>query len=129
MGIVDGTTSLLVRSALDALSMRHSVISNNIANANSPDFRPKVLEFERQLHQALLNSTNTDIESHLIKSFNKFEEELMNGSMIKESNDKTVELDAEMARLTDTLLRYQALLEGLNKRSSVLKMAISEGRG
>ncbi len=129
MDIIGGITSFLVHSALDALSQRHNVISNNIANANTPGFSPQKLEFEHHLQRFLSISKHADAEGKMIKYFNQFESDLLNGRMIKMTKEDVVELDIEMARLTDNLLRYQALLEGMSKRTAVLKMAINDGRG
>ncbi len=43
---LSNVTSDLVKAILDASVQRHKVITNNIANHNTPGFVPQKLEFE-----------------------------------------------------------------------------------
>ncbi|MEJ1357627.1 MAG: flagellar basal body rod protein FlgB [Candidatus Sedimenticola sp. (ex Thyasira tokunagai)] len=129
MDITGGITSFLVHSALDALTSRQKVIANNIANANTTGFSPIRMAFEQQLQHLASLSVQPNIESTLVRKFGDFEHDLLNGRMAQTEKGKSVELDVEMARLTDNLIRYQALLEGMSKRTAVLKMAVTGGRG
>ena len=56
-----GVTSDVARLALDALSLRHELISHNIANARTPGYVPKRLEFSARLH-ALVDSLQHGID-------------------------------------------------------------------
>ena len=125
--VIGGITSFLVHSALDALTERHKVISNNIANSRTQGFSPERLEFEAQLQRFSALSLQPGNEAKLMRQFQDFEADLTDGRITKRHSGAKVELDQEMAKLTDNLLRYQALLEGMSKRSAVLKMAIKGG--
>ena len=52
-----GVTSEVAWLALDALSLRHQVISHNIANAETPGFVPKRLEFSEHLLRISLQTS------------------------------------------------------------------------
>jgi flagellar basal-body rod protein FlgB len=43
----------LISRALDVAALRHKVIANNLANANTPGYRRLVVDFKRELTRAL----------------------------------------------------------------------------
>ncbi len=125
---IGGVTSQLVRLALDVSSLRQQVIANNIANAKTLNFEPQRVRFEEFLDSAMTRSTGQDDDRIARAQLNMLKQRVDSGQLVEKTGDETVELDLEMARLAENVLRYQALLEGLSKRGSVIKMAINEGR-
>ena len=84
---IGGITSQLVKAALDVASLRHEVIANNIANANTQGFSPKKVGFEEYLKEAALgigdqqiNIERTDIQQIL--------QNVMDGNTVETSGDK-----------------------------------------
>ena len=124
---IGGVTSQLVRVALDAALLRHEIIANNIANADTPGFQAKRLDFEQQLvgFSALLSGGNDDA---LTDRINSLKASLHESDSMVVSQQEPVELDREMIRLTENTLRYQALLQASSKRGDIIKMAVREGR-
>jgi flagellar basal-body rod protein FlgB len=122
-----GVTSQLVHLALDVSSLRQQVIAHNIANAATPGYVPQQVSFEQFLEEAALLTADQPSERELANEIENLNGRLTRGELIENSEDKTVALDMEMVKLTDNVLRYRALLEGLSKRGSLIKMAISEG--
>jgi flagellar basal-body rod protein FlgB len=110
---------LLARLALDAASLRHQVIANNIANLNTPGFVPSKVNFEQQL--AFARGASGPLPASLSTSVRPFIE----GDA---SADARVSLDMEMVKLAQNTLQYQSLLKALDKRGAILSTAISEGR-
>jgi len=120
-----GITGALVRLSLDASLMNHYAISNNIANANSVGYQPVSVNFEHELqvHKESLLDRNMDSSNALfLKSIKPVAEKVDINIPAK------VALDLEMVKLNKNMIRYQALLEGQNKMTSIIKMAIQEGR-
>jgi flagellar basal-body rod protein FlgB len=122
-----GVTSQLVHLALDVSSLRQQVIAHNIANVATPGYVPQRVSFEQFLEEAALLTADQPSERELANEIENLNGRLTRGELIENSEDKTVALDMEMVKLTDNVLRYRALLEGLSKRGSLIKMAISEG--
>jgi len=122
---IGGVTAQLVKAALDVASLRHEVIANNIANANTQGFKPKKVGFEEYLKEAALgiNDQQLSIEQSDIA---QILQNVMDGQTIETSGESKVELDMEMTKLSENVIRYKALLEGLGKRGDIIKMAISE---
>lgn len=124
---IGGITSQLVKLALDASVMRHQVLAGNIANANSKAYAAKRLDFQQILAQAGIDANSIENDSGKRDLLEVIKQNLSN-SVIEEGSEKGVQLDMEMAKIAENTLRYQALLSGLSKRGSIIKMAIS-GRG
>ena len=122
-----GITSKLARLALDASLLRHQVIANNIANADTPGFAAKRVNFEEQLAKFMQINGELD-DSALEKEFQNIKASIDEGHAVVQSDSEKVELDREMIDLTKNVIRYRAILEALSKRGAVLKMAIKEGR-
>ncbi len=112
----DDTLATLSK-ALDALSLRHEVISDNIANANTPGFKARSVQFEDELKAAI---SRGDPDSARIRVLEDRLEVRPDGS--------SVDIDLEMARLSETALVYDALTRLVSERFELLKNAISEGR-
>lgn len=121
-----GVTSQLVKMAVDASVLNQKIIANNIANANTPGFTPEVSVFDKELAVLageLLEKSNDSWMTVELKSLSK---ELSQERFVQESTEEKVQLDMEMARMSENVIRYQALLEGLSKYGSITKMAIRQ---
>ncbi len=125
---IGGATSRLVSLALDVASLRQQVIAHNIANANTPGYSPQRVSFEQWLDQAEIANLESSREAGLLQTLEDLDQRLGQGELIEATGDEAVALDMEMVKLTENVLRYRALLEGLAKHGSLVKMAINEGR-
>jgi len=121
-----GVTSQIAWLALDAASQRHEITAHNIANATTPGFVPKRVEFAEQLRafasEALASSDLRNVDER----YSGFKSQIHEGSFVSAKSDQLVEVDMEMVNLTENVLYYRAILEGLSKRGDVLRMAIRE---
>jgi flagellar basal-body rod protein FlgB len=111
--------SLLSR-ALDVASLRQAVHSANIANAGVQDYRRLEVSFDSELSQAQVQALLRDAPSD--GSF-----DLPEPSVVLAA-DPSVHLEQEMALMAKDALRYQALLGALSRTTSLLELAIKEGR-
>lgn len=120
MPLFDKTIDTLSRS-LDLHLMRHSVISDNIANAETPGYKAKRLDFEAELQKAVeaneMSPGSRDIASVNPVIYEDFQAETgqdLNG----------VDMDREMAALTKNDIQYSAATQAVSKKFSLLKYAI-----
>lgn len=121
---LSGVTTRLIGMALDASQLRQAAIATNIANANSVGYVPLQVSFEDQfalVKQSLLDR-NQDAES--LAEIKNIAPELK----VETGVSAKVQLDQEMAHMVQNVIHYEALLAGLSKRTSILQMAINEGR-
>lgn len=115
--------------------LNQNVISANIANADTPGFKAKAVEFEGALRNALgvdakLTPTG-DNPKHLVPhSTDPVEPEIFEDPNGVESLDgNTVDRSAEMAKLSENQLLYDAAAEMIRRKLGMLKYTISEGGG
>ena len=121
---ISGPVSGLVRKALDASSMKHEVLSNNIANINTPGYKALKVSFEDQL----MRLANAD----LYKNDDALRNELKNISPYVQQTDLEIsatDIDVQMVDMAKNTIHYQTLLKGLKGYGSITKMAIKEGKG
>ena len=124
---IGGVTSQLVKVALNASLLRHEVIANNIANANTPGYQPQRVNFENLLLN--IEHDRDALMDEVVKAqLDELRQVIDEGGVIEQSGQQQVELDVEMVEMTENVIRYRALLEGLSKRGDLIKMAIS-GQG
>jgi flagellar basal-body rod protein FlgB len=121
----DPVTRALVIKALDAAVLRHQAIAANIANANSVNYRPVRVNFEEQLgfaRQAIANGS--ELTAADVAAIRPTVEHVPGAS----TGNATVMIDMEMVKLAQNTVQYQALLRGLAHRSSLVSIAINEGK-
>jgi flagellar basal-body rod protein FlgB len=130
-------THELLALSLRTRAARHEVLSANIANADTPGYRPKDLDFNAVMKSAVEASANggaqdgnlmarasADIESAI------YEPEYPNSRQGEDRLDgNAVSLDSQMALLTENSLGYEASLTFLQRALAGLRFAIREGRG
>ena len=109
----DITSTLLIK-ALDGLSARQLATAENIANANSPGFRPLRVSFEAALAAAARRGEGAVLTV----------EPLTTGAALPEP----VRVDLELATASATAGRYSAITELLNRQMQIESLAITGGR-
>ena len=114
--IFDKTTDALSAS-LNFRSLRQNVTASNIANAETPNYKAKVVDFEDALIRALdfggIERTKPDVYDN---------------PEVNVTNDQnTVDLEKEMATLQENSILYKAALQLINKKLGALRYAVSEG--
>ena len=115
--------------------MRQEVISNNIANVNTPNYRKSVLEFEELLAREIYGD-EPDGKLKMVRTHDKhlpheplpFHAEptiYQDNTTIMRTDDNNVDIDIEMATLAKNQLYYNALATELGGHVSRLRNAIT----
>lgn len=133
MRMEDKTIQALAAS-LKLRQMRQEILSTNIANADTPDYKAKRVDFEAALQRALDVDENmsmlTDDDGHFDVGnggFNNLEPEIYddpNGIVSEDGN--TVDRDAELAKMAENKVLYDSAVKLLNKKLGMLKYTISQ---
>lgn len=122
-----GVTAQMAKLALDASVMRHQAIAQNIANGNTPGYRPVRVNFEQQLSmmrtELLQRSNDATMSAQLETVQPHFERE---HSTVQA--DPRAMLDVEMVKLAQNVVHYQAILKGMSKYMAPISLAINDGR-
>jgi flagellar basal-body rod protein FlgB len=108
----------ILEALLFLTNARHGVIASNIANVDTPLYRAKDIKFEMNLKEEVIALKVTNAK-HISNAFPAGSKEVKleeNQPWLDENN---VELDMEVAKMTENALLYQA---GANMLSSKIKM-------
>jgi flagellar basal-body rod protein FlgB len=101
---VQNLSSAIILKALDCLSVRAQASAENIANANTPGYRPLRVTFEKALAAAAAEG-KTAVEA--------LQPGIVTDPAIKAGD---MRLDLEVTTASATGLRYAALIELLNRQ-------------
>lgn len=130
--IFGGAIDLLGKS-LDIRSKRHSIISSNIANAETPGYKAQDISFEAELKKAIVMESGDMRKTHprhMPGAGNISSVTLQSvdteGALRNDGNN--VSVDEEMSKLAQNSIGYDAASQILAKKFGTLKYAISEGR-
>ncbi|MBA1333847.1 MAG: Flagellar basal-body rod protein FlgB [Firmicutes bacterium] len=124
-----------LEKALDAAWVRNQVISNNIANADTPNYKAYKVEFEDMLKEAIENQAVTGKRTsskHLPVGMDPIDNVSIRISRQRNTSTRldgnNVDIDTEMANLAKNTIKYQTLVQQLSQRLARLKTVINEGR-
>ena len=107
-------------------SRRNEILSSNIANAATPNFKAKDLDFTEMLNNKMgFGEINTTNKRHFAVSIGPNEQGVKFRQNVTPSRDgNTVELHVEQMQFSENVMRYQSSLEFLNRKISGLMSAI-----
>jgi flagellar basal-body rod protein FlgB len=112
------TSIVGVEKAMQGSMLRQQVLANNIANANTPGYQRSDVNFQSALAQAFSGSPTTSQLEQI--SF----QPQTDGTGAMQTDGNTVDVNTEMADLSENTLTYQALESVMATRMSILKTAI-----
>jgi flagellar basal-body rod protein FlgB len=124
-----------LNTSLNLRLANQNVISGNIANADTPGYKAKKVEFESALRDALgvgdqLPAAKTNIKHINHQASGAVEPAIYEDPNGVESLDgNTVDRAAEMSMMAENQILYDAATEMLKKKLGMLKYAITEGGG
>jgi flagellar basal-body rod protein FlgB len=130
---VNDKTYQALATSLKFREMRQEVMSSNVANAQTPEYKALKLDFE----EALARATDVDGQLSMAASddrhfnvggggFNNLEPEVYedpNGVVAENGN--TVDVEAEMARMAENKIMYDTTVQLINKKLGLMKYAIN----
>lgn len=123
----DRTVGVVNRS-LDVRNDRHKVISGNIANADTPNYIPKEIPFQKILERSVENPSQIPLRKTHPQHFPEPVGREWTTEIETPLNADAVNIDQEMAKLAENNLMFQAGIHSLMKKFEALKVTISEGR-
>ena len=113
--------------AADASWLRNELISNNIANQDTPGYKRTDVDFESQLSQALKNQKYTSIDAKV----KNVDLKKLNGRIYTDYGDFSYRMDEnnvdpeqEQVKLAANQLKYQGLIQAMTKEFSNIKSVL-----
>ena len=120
----------ILDKAADAANLRNELLTNNIANVSTPNYKRKDLDFESVLQGELAGEKNL---SKAVKKANQNLETLDaqvytdNASLSNRLDGNNVDINTEEARLAENQIKYQALVDLMNQEFARYNTVLSSG--
>ena len=119
----------VLNKAADAAYTRNEIISNNIANVSTPNYKRQDVQFESILQAALAGSGDSlnkkvselDLNLHELDAFVYTD----HSSLSYRLDGNNVDIDQEEAYLSETTIRYNALVDLMTQEFSRYKTVLS----
>ncbi len=110
----------ILEGALNIRSSYHRIIAGNIANADTPHYKEKDIDFQSELNKRV-NSLTPAKELIDIKEKSYSED-------ISSNNGNTVIVESQMVKMTENDIMYKTLVSIVSKKIAMMKYMISEGK-
>ncbi|SFV60307.1 Flagellar basal-body rod protein FlgB [hydrothermal vent metagenome] len=126
----------LMKEALDYRAMRQDMIASNIANADTPFYRPKDIRFEEKLiekkrelfaqpsHQLAMAKTSKAHLDPVKESDNAHAKIFYRDGHMARNDGNSVDLDVETSEMAKNSIMYNALINGMKKEASIFRAVI-----
>lgn len=132
-------TQQLIELSMRARGARHELLSANVANAETPGYRPRDLDFAGLLRNAAAMDddaagTREQKMTHLLAQPLDFQGAVYDAALGDERNGEerldgnNVKLDRQIALLNENALAYEASLTLFSRTLANLRYVISDGR-
>lgn len=137
------TTLTRLEEALDVRLVEHNVLAGNVANADTPGYRPKALDFSQAMAQAEQLAAGDGMASTSAHHLGPAGEGAGEASsrataaatlLIRENpgtspsiDGNEVDLDRTMAGLAENALQYGASARAAGKKLAILRYVVSDG--
>ncbi|GAA0178088.1 flagellar basal body rod protein FlgB [Clostridium sediminicola] len=131
--IIKNSTYDLMKNALDAVNLRQSVLTNNISNVNTPNFKASRVKFEETLKDTI-GQGNVSLKGERNNHISTSTLEDIKGKVIVDKNIKvkedgnSVDIEKEMMDMAANQILYNALVQQVNKKLSNISYVITGGR-
>lgn len=127
--IFSGTIKTL-EGALQRANVKQKVISDNIANVDTPNYKAKKVSFKNMLNEesSRIDALKTDYR-HIDFKGNESNYSIVSSKQTSyQQNRNNVDIDQEMSKMAENQIQYQALVERISGKFNSLKTAITGGK-
>ncbi|MBV8085939.1 MAG: flagellar basal body rod protein FlgB [Chloroflexi bacterium] len=123
--------------SLDGLSKRAEVASNDVANADTPNYKASEVTFEDSLRQALAGKSGNPMPLTLTDGAHIDPDETGGAAAITETpllnavmknDNNSVDIDREMTTLAETNVSYAAMAQLASTKMAIMRSAITDTR-
>lgn len=119
-----------MQQVLDLRSRQHAITAGNLANADTPGFKAKQMDFRESLSAAVSNqgAPMRVTDARHMGGVGGAQPEISEIDPAPwATDDNSVYIEREMARLQENALMYRAVAQGMSRRLGLLKYAASDG--
>jgi len=120
------------QAALNLRAARQELIASNIANADTPNYKAKDIDFQAALQGAMASGgarlqLSATTGSHLDNGSDPhlYGSEVLYRTVVQPSADgNTVDMDVERAQFADNALRYEASVKFISEKTKDVLLAL-----
>jgi flagellar basal-body rod protein FlgB len=106
----------LIERALTIRSFYHKVLAGNIANADTPNYKEKDIDFFEEIQKKTVSQNDIEVKE-------RAGDEGINGM-----DGNTVNFENQMVKMTENSMMYNSLIQLVTKKFSMMRYMINEGR-
>ncbi|RLQ95751.1 flagellar basal body rod protein FlgB [Falsibacillus albus] len=120
-----------IEQALDYSALKQKVISQNIANVDTPNYKAKDVSFKKFLEEAnssQVEAYRTDPKHFSFTSSSESPAVISQANVRYNENGNSVDVDKEMSDLASNQIYFDALTSQLNNQFSILQAVIKGGK-
>ena len=119
----------VLEKAASAANSREEILTNNLANVDTPNYKRKDVAFQDVLEQALIGGEPLDeriaeVNTHLSDFGGLIYTDSSSLSYRLDGNN--VDADAESAKLAENQIRYNTLVDMINQEFSRYKIVLAK---
>ena len=130
--LFSGQTKNILKKNLDFLSERTLLINSNISNIDTPGYKAKDIDFQKQLQESVdladklsVKATNGNHIGPGKDVVDNMQPEVFETENAAKSNGNNVDLDDEMMKLAETQIMYSLVAQLITKSGTAVEAAIS----
>ena len=116
----------ILDKAADAANLRNELLTNNIANVSTPNYKRKDLDFESVLQGELAGEKNLKKANQNLETLDA-QVYTDNASLSYRLDGNNVDINTEEARLAENQIKYQALVDLMNQEFARYNTVLSSG--
>lgn len=129
MDFLTSNSQLLLEKSVNFLWTKQAAILDNIANAETPNYKAKVVTFEDEIRQKLENAARPIKDGELVKQ--SVREVLEDAAPTVFEAQEQTRMDDNGVNVTDQMIemirnayQQQYVYQAINKHYSILRMAV-----
>lgn len=115
-------------TALDATAKREALISNNIANVNTPNYKRKDIRFETELKHAFARANGDAVDFKVkdldLEELGNFETYTDYAELSYRYDGNNVDINTENGIAAENQIKYNGLMDLVNKDFSMLQSVL-----
>jgi len=103
----------MIEKVLNIRTFYHKVLAANIANAETPHYKEKYIDFKEALREKINNERDIKVRERIENA---------------KPDGNTVDMERQIAEVTENSLLFNALVQSLTKKFSLMRYIINDGR-
>jgi len=127
----------VLSKALDLRTQRHQVLASNIANADTPNYKARDIDFKSAMQNALAGRADAgELGMAVTSSAHQTGSGMSSPGALQYRTEtqsavdgNTVDMDVERAQITDNALQYQILTQLVTNKFQGLRSAMTSTQG